>query len=654
MDGEQIPAHHVPKKKAAPYGSWLSPITSELIVTGSIRLGEIVLDGDAVYWIEGRPSENGRSAIVKWTPDEGMEDNLTPAGFNVRTRVHEYGGGAYTVNDEVAYFINFVDQRLYTQYPYSEPEPLTSPDNYRFADGVVDARNGRLFAVREQHIKGQEAINTLVAVNLDGYNETGDVLAAGNDFYATPRLNPEGTKLAWLTWNHPNMPWDGTELWVADLHEDGSISNETLVAGGKNESVFQPVWSPDGVLHFVSDRTNWWNLYRWVDGQVEPLYPMEAEFGLPQWVFGMSTYGFESPHTIICTYTQNGIWHLARLNTQAKTLTDFDTPYTSFSSLQVGEGTAVFIGGAANIPSSVVRLDLHTNELKVLRQSANLMVGRGYLSLPQSIEFPTENSLTAHGIYYPPQSQDFQGTAGEKPPLLVLSHGGPTAAASTTLSLSIQYWTSRGFAVLDVNYGGSTGYGRSYRQRLNGQWGIVDVQDCVNGAKYLVAQGLADGSRLAIRGGSAGGYTTLCALTFYDIFGAGASHFGISDIEALAKETHKFESRYVDTMIGPYPEMRDVYIARSPIHHIDQISTPLILFQGLEDKVVLPNQAEMMFNAVKAKGIPVAYVPFEGEQHGFRQAPNIKRALDGELYFYSKVFGFATAEEIKPVPIENL
>ena len=320
-----MPNHHVPNKKTAPYGAWLSPITSELIVTGSIRLGQIVLDGDAVYWTEGRPSENGRNTIVKWTPDEGMEE-MSPAGFNVRTRVHEYGGGSYTVHDDVTYFINFVDQRLYTQYPYSEPDPLTSPDNYRFADGVIDDRHGRMFAVREQHIKGEEPTNCLVSINLDGYNETGDVLASGNDFYATPRLNVEGTKLAWVTWNHPNMPWDGTELWVADVNDDGSISNQTLVAGGKDESVFQPSWSPDGVLHFVSDRTNWWNLYRWADGQVDALCPMDAEFGLPQWVFGMSTYGFESGHTIICSYTQNGKWHLARLNTRTKTLTNLKLP----------------------------------------------------------------------------------------------------------------------------------------------------------------------------------------------------------------------------------------------------------------------------------------------------------------------------------------
>ncbi len=640
-------------KIESPYGSWKSPITSELIVAGSIRLGQIVLDGDTIYWTEGRPSENGRSLIIKWTADGGMEE-ITPAGFNVRSRVHEYGGGTFTVHDEAVYFSNFLDQRLYTQYPHGLAEPLTAEDKLRFADGVVDGARGRMVCIREQHREDKEAQNSLISLNLDGYNESGTTLAEGHDFYATPRLSPNGRQLAWLSWDHPNMPWDGTELWVADFAEDGSISNQTLVAGGKDESIFQPSWSPGGVLHFVSDRTNWWNLYRWQDEKIEPLCPMEAEFGLPQWVFGMSTYGFESAHSIICAYTQDGTWQLARLNTDAKQLKNIETPFSSISGIQVNNGVAVFSAGSATWPNSIVRMDLQTHEMKVLRQSANLMVDRNYLSVPKSVEFPTENGLTSHGIYYPPQNQDFVAPEGEKPPLLVLGHGGPTGATSTTLSLGIQYWTSRGFAVLDVNYGGSTGYGRSYRQRLNGGWGVVDVQDCINGAKYLVKQGLADNNRLAIRGGSAGGYTTLCALTFYDTFSAGASHYGISDVEALATDTHKFESRYMDSMIGPYPEMQDVYIERSPIHFVDKINCPLILFQGLEDKVVPPNQAEMLFDAVKAKGLPVAYVPFAGEQHGFRQAPNIKRALDGEFYFYSKVFGYEPADEIEPVLIENL
>ncbi|WP_420640726.1 S9 family peptidase [Candidatus Leptofilum sp.] len=642
-------------KKIAPYGSWKSPITSNLIVAGSIGLSQLVLAGEAVYWTEGRPSENGRNALVKWTPGAGYEE-LSAAGFNVRSRVHEYGGGSYAVHDDVIYFTNFVDQRLYVQYPYSEPEPLTPSQPLRFADSFVDASRGRLFCIREDHSEpGVEPTNSLISLNLDGHNEAGIELAAGSSFYASPRLSPNGSQLAWLSWNHPNMPWDGTELWLANLDETGtSLSNITKIAGGGDESVFQPEWSPDGELYFVSDRTNWWNLYRWRDGVVQPVYPMEAEFGRPQWVFGMSTYGFERADSIICTYTQNGVWHLARLNTEQGTLTPINTPYSSITNLRVGNSFAHFIGGSATRPNAIVRLNLQTNDTQILRQSTDLTVDTAYLSVPEAIEFPTENGLTAHAIYYPPQNRDFTAPAGEQPPLLVISHGGPTSATQTTLNLSTQYWTSRGFAVLDVNYGGSTGYGRSYRQRLNGQWGIVDVQDCINGAKHLVQQGLADGNRLAIRGGSAGGYTTLCALTFHNTFSAGASFFGVSDIEALAKETHKFESRYLDSMIGPYPETKQLYQARSPIHYTDQLNCPLILFQGLEDRVVPPNQAEMMFEAVKAKGIPVAYVAFPGEQHGFRSAENIKRTLDSELYFYGKIFGFELADPVKPVEIENL
>lgn len=643
------------QRETAPYGSWKSPITSDLIVAGSVRLGEIQIDGHAIYWLEGRPSENGRSALVKWTPDSGIEE-MSAAGFNIRTRVHEYGGGAYTLHNDTIYFSNFVDQRLYAQHPYSEPEPITAAEKVAFADGVVDSQRNRLYCIREAHlVPGEEAVNTLVSIDLNGHNEIGETLAAGYNFYASPALSPDGRYLAWICWNHPNMPWDGTELWLGELDETGTaVVNATRIAGSQNESIFQPQWSPDGILYFVSDRNNWWNLYRWHQGHIEAICPMNAEFGLPQWVFRMSTYGFADAHTILCSYSQNGLSYLASINVHTGAIHTFDTPFTSIDSLQVGDGFVAFLGGSATRPTAVVRLELATQQWQALRQSTPLTVDEAYLSVPQAIEFPTENGLSAHAIYYPPQNRDFQPPQAEKPPLLVLSHGGPTSATHTTLSLQIQYWTSRGFAVVDVNYGGSTGYGREYRQRLNGQWGVVDVQDCINAARYLVEQGLADDKRLAIRGGSAGGYTTLCALTFYDTFTAGASHFGISDLEAMAQETHKFESRYLETLIGPYPAEKELFVQRSPIHFIDQLNCPLILFQGLEDLVVPPNQAEMMFTAVRDKGIPVAYVPFEGEQHGFRRAENIKRALDGELYFYSKIFNFALAEPIKPVAIENL
>jgi dipeptidyl aminopeptidase/acylaminoacyl peptidase len=642
--------------KVAPYGTWKSPITSELIVTGSVSLYQAAIDGTDVYWEEMRPSEGGRSVIVRRSAD-GQTVDVTPPPFNARTRVHEYGGSDYAVLDGTVYFSNFADQRLYRQTKtQGEPQPLTPALEMRYADVVIDKGRGRLFSVREDHtVKGREAVNTLVSINLDGGEDAGVVIVSGNDFYSSPRLSPDGKRLAWLTWNHPNMPWDGTELWMGELNDDGTVGRSQHVAGGIDESIFQPEWSPDGTLYFISDRSGWWNLYRYGhEENVEPLCPMEAEFGQPQWVCGMSTYGFESANSIICAYSERGSSRLARLDTRTGKLDVIETPYADITYLRVGANRAVFRGGSPTASAAIVQLDLATGETEILRRSNDLKIERAYLSTAQALEFPTENGLTAHAFFYPPQNKDFNAPEGERPPLLVKSHGGPTSACSSTLSLNIQYWTSRGIAVLDVNYGGSTGYGRAYRDRLKDRWGIVDVDDCVNGARYLAAQGKVDGERLMIDGGSAGGYTTLCAITFRDVFKAGASHYGVSDAEALAKETHKFESRYLDGLIGPYPERADLYRERSPIHFTDRLSCPVIFFQGLEDKVVPPNQAETMVEALRSKGVPVAYVAFEGEQHGFRRAENIKRALDGELYFYSRVFGFELADPVEPVEIENL
>ena len=637
-----------------PYGSWKSPITSDLIVAESVGLGQVHLDGDDVYWVEMRPSEGGRNVVVRRTPD-GRTADVTPEPFNVRTRVHEYGGGAFVVSERVVYFSNFADQRVYRQEPGGEPQPLTHEAELRYADGVIDRGRGRMVCVREDHTGGGEAVNTIVSLDLE-HGGPGDVLVSGDDFYSSPRLAPDGSRLAWLAWDHPNMPWDGTELWVAEVQAGGSVGETELVAGGTAESILQPEWSPDGVLHFVSDRTGWWNLYRWRDGRVETLQQMEAEFGSPQWAFGTVDYAFESPRRIVCQFTRDGLWEMGTLDTEALRLERIETPYSDMSrgDLKIAQGRAVFGAGSPTHAFSIVELDLATGASQVLRRSNESSPDEGYLSKPRAIEFPTEDGVTAHAFFYPPANKDHAGPEGEKPPLLVGSHGGPTGAASTTLDMQVQYWTSRGFAVLDVNYGGSTGYGTGYRRRLNGQWGIVDVDDCVNGARYLAERGEVDGERMAIRGGSAGGYTTLAALTFRDAFKAGASHFGISDLEAMTRDTHKFESRYLDTLIGPYPERRDLYVERSPIHHTDRLSSPLILFQGLEDEIVPPNQAEMMRDALRDKGLPVAYVAFEGEQHGFRKAENIRRALDGELYFYSRVFGFDLADSVEPVPIENL
>jgi dipeptidyl aminopeptidase/acylaminoacyl peptidase len=649
LEGEELMAD----KKTSPFGSWKSPITSDLIVAGTVGLGSITLDGEDVYWIEARPSEGGRNVIVKRSADGSISD-ITPQPFNARTRANEYGGGAYLVDRSTVYFSNFKDQKLYYQTSGGEPQLLTTAEDYFYADAVIDHKHNRLICVREDYTAHhRETINTIAAIPLAG-SECGEVLISGYDFYSTPRLSPDGKHLAWLAWNHSNLPWDGTELWLAELNEDGSIASSEMVAGGKNESIFQPEWSPGGTLYFVSDQTGWWNLYRLRDGKAESLHPMEAEFGVPQWIFGMSTFAFESEDRIVCSYTLRGAWHLAILDTHTLKLEAVESPYTQISSVHVSSGAACFAGGSPTEPASIVQLELATGKIETLRRSSSVEVDSEYLSTPRAIEFPTENGLTAHAFFYAPKNSEYQAPEGEKPPLMVISHGGPTSATSTTQNLSIQYWTSRGFGVLDVNYGGSTGYGRAYRERLNGQWGVVDVDDCANGARYLVEQGEVDPNRLIIRGGSAGGYTTLAALTFRDVFKAGASYYGISDLEILERDCHKFESRYNHTLIGPYPDGITLYRERSPIHFTEKLSCPLILFQGLEDKVVPPNQAEMMFEAVRSKGIPVAYVPFEGEQHGFRKAENIKRALDAELYFYSRVFGFDLADPVEPVKIENI
>jgi dipeptidyl aminopeptidase/acylaminoacyl peptidase len=641
------------QRQEVPYGSWKSPITSELIVAGTISLSEITLEGEDIYWIEGRPSEGGRSVVVRRTFDGTIAD-VTPPGFNARTTVHEYGGGAYIVDNGTVYFSNFADQRLYKQDAGQAPEPITSTEKMRYADGVIDRPRNLMFCVREDHTASdRDAINTIVKVNLLG-DEGGEVIASGNDFYSSPRLSPDRKSLAWLTWNHPNMPWDGCEVWLGEVGEDGRISHPTLIAGSKTESIFQPQWSPGGILHFVSDRSGWWNLYRVSDAGVEPLLKKDVEFGAPQWVFRMSTYAFESEHRIISAYCENGVWQLASIDTETSRLESINTPYTEISSVQAAPGRAMFCGASPSATTSIITLDLATRELAALRQSSSVEVDSAYLSVPRAIEFPTENSLSAHAFFYPPANPEYQAPEAERPPLIVISHGGPTHAGAAALKLGIQYWTSRGFGVLDVNYGGSTGYGTAYRRRLNGQWGVVDVDDCVNGARYLAESGEADGNRLIIRGGSAGGYTTLAALTFRDVFKAGASYYGISDIELLEQDCHKFESRYNVSLVGPYPERKDLYWERSPIHFTERLSCPIILFQGLEDKVVPPNQAEMMYEAALKKGLPVAYIAFEGEQHGFRKAENIKRSLDGELYFYSKVFGFDLAEPVEPLKIENI
>ena len=656
--------------RVAQYGTWASPLSAADVAAGGLRLGVVSLDGDDIYWLEGRPREGGRYALVRRTPDAAIAE-VTPPEINVRSRVHEYGGAAYIVVRGTVYCANFADQRVY-RISDAVAEPVTPPGAWRYADFEMDARRQRLICVREDHTQeGREPVNTLVGVSIGfpeaGFDEgprgAGRVLVSGADFYSTPRLSPDGSRLVWLSWNHPSMPWDGTELWVAQIGAAGDIEAPLRVAGGPDESIYQPGWSPDGALYYVSDRDGWWKLYR---ASIDPTDSIarnltndpsvaHAEFGHPQWVFGTSTWACAGPSKLVVSYTRAGRWHLARLDLQNRALTDLAIHLQPHDWIAANATHAVLVAGSSMQPDAVVRLDLASGTVDTLRTASSVPLDAGDISVAEAVEFPTADGQTAHTFYYPPRNKDFVAPAGETPPLVVISHGGPTSASRPTLDLQTQYWTSRGFAVADVNYRGSSGYGRAYRQRLNGQWGVVDVADVIHAVRFLAAEGKAGRDRAVIRGGSAGGYTTLAALTFHpEVFKAGASYYGVSDLEVLALDTHKFESRYTHSLGGPYPAARATYRARSPIQAVDMIACPLILFQSLEDKVVPPGQSQMMADAVRAKGLPVAYLAFEGEQHGFRKADTIIRSLEAELYFYGAIFGFTPADSIPPVPIDNL
>ena len=639
-------------KKIARFGEWASPIGTDRITAESVRLDSVAIDGERIYWLEGRPSEGGRHALVCREADGSVRD-LIPAPFNVSTRVHEYGGGSFLASGGRVWFANFSDQRLYRQEADSSPVALTPEGPHRYADMQLDARRTRLVCVRESHFDdATEPVNALITIPLAGGEAR--VLHEGHDFYSNPTLSPDGEWLAWMTWDHPDMPWDESVVWLARVAADGSLDGASRVAGGDGVSVYQPEWSPDGVLHLVCDRTGWWNLYRWRGEALEPVYEAQAELAHPQWQLGTATYGFARDGSIVISCREAGRWRLLRLDGGEARIPASCAHLESIADLAVQGDTCVLLGGAPNLPAAVVRVDVARDETTTLRSAFPLGLDPAHLSIPRPIDYPTGEGEIAHAFFYPPANADCEAPEGETPPLIVVSHGGPTGATSTTLDLRIQFWTSRGFAVLDVDYRGSTGYGRAYRDRLAEAWGLADVEDCVNGARHLAAAGLVDGDRLAIRGGSAGGYTTLCALVFHDVFKAGASFYGISDLEALARDTHKFESRYLDGLIGPWPEQAGRYRRRSPIHSAAQLSCPVIFFQGLDDKVVPPNQAERMVQVLRERGLPVAYLAFEGEQHGFRRAETIETTLQAELTFYGRVFGFRPAGELPALEIDNL
>jgi len=652
----------------APHGTWPSPITAEAVVAASVGIGEVRVDGDDVWWSESRPEEGGRVALVRRAAD-GTVDEVLAAPWSARTCVHEYGGGAWWVHAGTVWFASWADQRLHRLDPDDPaPRPITpeppTPGAWRYADGVVSPDGRWIVCVRERHDLGPgpaEVVNELVALPADG-SDPPTTLWSDADFVAAPRLDPRGDRLAWLSWDHPRMPWDGTDLHVAvaslDHPEGPRLSDARVVAGGPDESLVQPDWTAAGDLLVVSDRSDWWNLHRvaGLDDEpgLEPIAPTDAEIGTPPWVFAMSRWARLDDGRLVVAVAHAGLDHLGVIEPGSDRIDELATPFTAISSVRAAGDAVVVVAASPTTEPSVVRVAPHGDadpEVEVLRSPRDLGLDPAWFAHGHPVSFPTTGGRTAHALFYPPTNPEVRGPGDQRPPLVVMIHGGPTAAARPQLSLATQFWTSRGFAVVDVNYGGSTGYGRRYRRQLDGAWGVVDVDDCVAAAEHLARAGLVDGERLLIRGGSAGGFTTLAALAFRDVFAAGASHYGVADLAVLARDTHKFESRYLDGLVGPWPAAADRYAERSPILHVDRLDRPLIVFQGLDDPIVPPNQAEMIVAALRGRGVPVAYVPFAGEQHGFRQAANIRRALEAELWFYGRVLGFTPADDIEPVEL---
>lgn len=644
-----------------PYGRWPSPITAEMLTLQSAKLSEPQACGNDVFWLESRPAEKGRNALVQLSVNGNRKDVLIEP-HSVRTRAHEYGGASYLVTPERIFCVLDADQRIYVIDRATHLLTALSPiGNYRYADFCWDNIRQHLICVREDHSVADHHANPkiderseIIAIDLRGETK---VLVTGADFYSNPRLNSTGDKLSYLCWNHPQMPWDGTECYCAVLNSTGDITDTQLIAGSKTESVFQPQWSPKDELFFVSDRNNWWNIYRYtfnhisgnhISGNraegasadnsygVESICNMPAEFATPQWVFGMSTYGFLNSQEIFCCFSQNGQWNLGLININHKTFSNIKNEFKDIAGVHCHDQHAYFLAASATQSSALYHFHNHFME-PVLLANASLLT-KDDIAQHQPISFTTSDKETAHGFFYQPKNKKISAPENTLPPLIVMCHGGPTGATETSLNIKIQFWTSRGFAVLDVNYRGSTGYGRQYRDRLKNNWGVTDVIDVCSGANYLIDRGLVDKNKIAIRGSSAGGYTVLAALTFSDTFKAGASLYGIGDLEALAKDTHKFEARYLDSLVGEYPAEQETYRARSPIYHIEQLNCPVIFLQGLKDKVVPPNQAEAMVAALTAKGIKNAYVTFPEEGHGFRQAESIQKAIEAELGFYLEVF----------------
>lgn len=641
-------------RKVAAFGSWASPLSAEALAAGGINFGDLRSVQGRLYWTENVPARAG--AISLFSLARGALAQVTPDTAYVRTRVHEYGGAPFVVVGDTVYYSQFSDQRLYALKAGGTAMPLTPPD-YLYADCVAQSGAAEtaeaLICVREDHSDPKNVRNTLVRLPLPA-GGPGEVLFEGTDFVSYPRISPDGRRLAFITWNHPNMPWDGTELKVAELTAQG-LKAPITVAGGAAESVLDPQWDSDGTLYFISDRSGFWNLYAHKQRGDRAVWPRAAEFASPLWSFGQSNYVLlGNGHAVLC-FTERGIDRLAVVDLDKGTRRVLDLPYVQFSQLaRIDAQHIAAVAGASQASLSIVSLDVGSAKVTTLRTAGSSPLQADSISVAMPIDFPSAQGRIAHAFYYAPTNPKYRGTPGTLPPLLALVHGGPTSQASPALHAGVQYWTSRGFAVVDVNYGGSSGYGRAYRRELNGNWGVVDAEDVIAAVRFLIDTKRADPKRTAISGGSAGGYTVLVALSTSDVFRAGADFFGVSDMTALARDTHKFESRYLDSLIGPLPQAQAVYDSRSPLNHLDGFKVPVLVLQGADDPIVPPSQSQRIVDALRAKHVAVAYVLYPGESHGFRKPATIINSQQAELSFFGQVFGFKPADQLPPLKIENL
>jgi len=638
----------------AAYGAWASPVTVDDAVGASRAVTDVEIDNGALWFGEARPDKGGQTQIIRLRPDGAVEEVL-PADLSARSRVHEYGGGALLPDKGHVYFVNDRDQRIWQDRPGGKPQPLTPAGPWRYADMAADPAGGRLVAVREDHSGGGEARNELVAIDLaDG---TVTPLWQGSDFVAAPRFSRDGGRLAWIAWDHPNMPWDATSLHVALCGAGGGLENVyTIAAARDGYAVMQPCWSEDGTLYFLSDEPGDWSLFRWRGGAAELVAHLDGEIGGPAWNFGTRAFALIDDRLAVAALTRSGVDTLVTIDLVTGTARPLASPFTAIMQRVLADGrSAIVLAASAEEGFALHRVPLEGGGPALVHRPAGADIPPGFAAHPHALSFATTDGATAHAFYYPPLNPGFAAPQEAHPPLIVTAHGGPTAGAKPSLTAWRTYWTSRGFAILDVNYRGSTGFGRAYRKALDGRWGEADIADVVAGARYCAANGLADPGRMAIYGGSAGGYVVLAALAFHpEVFAAGVNLFGISDLEALAHDTHKFEAHYTDTLIGPLPQAKDVYRARSPLYAADRIRAPLLTLQGLDDKAVPPSQSQAIYDAVRANGVATAYIPFEGEGHGFRKAENQRRTLTATHFFLARVFGLQPPDALEPVAIDNL